>query len=1010
MMAIKDWTTQFPTNLDTNTQQPDLVNNEDLTRVSHVMAIRNALQEVEGIVGSDNLESSSLRKRVADLENSSGSPSVEEDITYYVDGYNGNDSNDGLTWETAKQTFAFLYSGSSSAIPRHVNAAITINVRNNVYQHATDKNLYLDKFYGSGSITITGEFTTEVSNITPTGWINTLSNPLYRTYVDASAASWTTDAFEGMFIRRVGLTAVYPIISNTATRLETVDAAITNEAHYFDILSVPKLVNALLSDPETPISNYSNRLIGLNDISIPITIEGLNAILPNMEFGTGFYGMLLYDIIEFHNCVFDSVYLERNFNSVRFLDCLLKDKKDNYSTPVTILWAAGPVFFDDTAIVCNTETGGFSSGIYIGQGTTSFIRMDDCRIEGADFGFYSELGFTILGLTTTCLFNNCETAISLENTQLNIGVYDSTGYFHFRNCTNGIILNSGKVVKESGTTLLGTSTTNEIVISTNPLLVKTFTQANAEERIYNASTGGTFVYVDPVTLDYFSNSDYNNSSSGLDAYTIQDAIDELAATTQYFEEGFEPNGFPEISETTVSFDNSLMRLTIAPTSSSFSYYCEGVKHTKSSSETVDITDTEGLWYFYYSGTNLIATQIFSTDILRKFAFVAVLYWDSVNNKQIYLGNERHGFIMDGMTHLHFHDVLGTQFISGLALSGIVADGDGSSDTHAQLGFDGGIIRDEDIQFNISGVSTPAQIPVFYKNGVSGDWRRQDANNFPVIRFGTGRLAYNQWTGSTWQQTQVVEGDAVLIHFFATNDTSQPVIAIQGQNTYTDIPLARIGSASEIANLVIDGLPFIEFVPLGTVIYQTSSAYTNTVKARVRTTDEGASYVDFREKDFPKVGSASEHGNLSGLLDDDHTQYALINGTRDFTGAIGGVSPVATTDFTTKAYVDGLAGTLAENTDVDMGVEVVDSFADTLGKAAFWDYVIYSNSGVNMRAGRMMSVWDASTDVIEYNEVATDDLGNTSDIVLSIDINSNNVRFISTASSDNWTIKVKRSII
>ena len=48
----------------------------------------------------------------------------------------------------------------------------------------------------------------------------------------------------------------------------------------------------------------------------------------------------------------------------------------------------------------------------------------------------------------------------------------------------------------------------------------------------------------------------------------------------------------------------------------------------------------------------------------------------------------------------------------------------------------------------------------------------------------------------------------------------------------------------------------------------------------------------------------DHGGLTGLSDDDHPQYSLVDGTRAFTGTVGGITPVATTDLTTKAYVDG----------------------------------------------------------------------------------------------------------
>ena len=47
----------------------------------------------------------------------------------------------------------------------------------------------------------------------------------------------------------------------------------------------------------------------------------------------------------------------------------------------------------------------------------------------------------------------------------------------------------------------------------------------------------------------------------------------------------------------------------------------------------------------------------------------------------------------------------------------------------------------------------------------------------------------------------------------------------------------------------------------------------------------------------------DHGTTSGLGDDDHPQYSLADGTRSFTGTVGGITPVSDVDLTTKLYVD-----------------------------------------------------------------------------------------------------------
>ena len=51
----------------------------------------------------------------------------------------------------------------------------------------------------------------------------------------------------------------------------------------------------------------------------------------------------------------------------------------------------------------------------------------------------------------------------------------------------------------------------------------------------------------------------------------------------------------------------------------------------------------------------------------------------------------------------------------------------------------------------------------------------------------------------------------------------------------------------------------------------------------------------------------DHGEIAGLGDDDHTIYSLADGTRAFTGVVGGISPTAHPHLATKEYVDDAIG-------------------------------------------------------------------------------------------------------
>ena len=55
------------------------------------------------------------------------------------------------------------------------------------------------------------------------------------------------------------------------------------------------------------------------------------------------------------------------------------------------------------------------------------------------------------------------------------------------------------------------------------------------------------------------------------------------------------------------------------------------------------------------------------------------------------------------------------------------------------------------------------------------------------------------------------------------------------------------------------------------------------------------------------GGVTDHGALTGLSDDDHTQYSLADGTRAFTGTVSGITPTSSAHLATKGYVDNTVG-------------------------------------------------------------------------------------------------------
>ena len=89
-----------------------------------------------------------------------------------------------------------------------------------------------------------------------------------------------------------------------------------------------------------------------------------------------------------------------------------------------------------------------------------------------------------------------------------------------------------------------------------------------------------------------------------------------------------------------------------------------------------------------------------------------------------------------------------------------------------------------------------------------------------------------------------------------------------------------------------------------------------------------------------------------------------------------------------------------NTDIDTGAEVVAQVSTTDYTAAFFDFVI--KKGTNVRSGTVYACHNGAN--VEFTETSTNDLGDTSDVTLNVDISGGNMRLLATVTSDDWSVK------
>jgi hypothetical protein len=363
----------------------------------------------------------------------------------------------------------------------------------------------------------------------------------------------------------------------------------------------------------------------------------------------------------------------------------------------------------------------------------------------------------------------------------------------------------------------------------------------------------------------------------------------------------EPTGFYDATETVISFVNATRTFSIAPVASSFTVYAKGVRHIKTVAESCTITNTEGNWYFYYDTTGTLqVTAIFPGNTLGV-AIVASVYWDATNSTAIMFCDERHGMIMDGMTHSYLHNTVGTRYASGLSAGDYTLAGSGTNDGDCTISLTNGVVYDEDIRFNIehgSGGTTQqflsgtvtgltgtpsskalAKIPLFYRLGATGDIRKITATNAPVIK-GANRAQFNKYATGTWSLAEPGAANYFAVWIGATNNINEPIVALLGQREDGTIVTAQTNNTPNA--MAFGDFPFREFKYLYRLIYQASNSYTNSFGGRLR------DVTDYREvSSLPGVATPSQdHGVLSGTTNSNsHPATAISTVTSAFDGVL-----------------------------------------------------------------------------------------------------------------------------
>ena len=229
----------------------------------------------------------------------------------------------------------------------------------------------------------------------------------------------------------------------------------------------------------------------------------------------------------------------------------------------------------------------------------------------------------------------------------------------------------------------------------------------------------------------------------------------------------------------------------------------------------------------------------------------------------------------------------------------------------------------------------------------------------------------------------------------------------------NVSVKQVTSASnqiqkrEISSDVFTGGPFL---PLAGGTMTGNTIHNDNVKSIYGTASDGLEiYHDGTDSIIADTGTGNLYirGAASMRLQGINQSNFLIasqggnvnlyyNNANKFDTTNTGVNVTGEIQLNTKALLSN-----QENTDIDSAAsEVVAQVSITDYTAAFFDFVV--KKGANVRSGTVYACHDGTN--VEFTETSTNDLGDTSDVTLSVDKTSTNLRLIATVTSDDWSVK------
>jgi hypothetical protein len=231
------------------------------------------------------------------------------------------------------------------------------------------------------------------------------------------------------------------------------------------------------------------------------------------------------------------------------------------------------------------------------------------------------------------------------------------------------------------------------------------------------------------------------------------------------------NGFVNRTDSTLGMSGSDFQIT---TAGSYDIWSNGNKFTKSTTQSVTITDDQALTFVYFDTSGVIQKSTSMWDLKSDNVPIATVYKDGSN---YIITDERHGFRRDRDWHEWAHDTIGARYESGFT----------GTFGNTSLSLTQGRVHDEDIDYDSGATKTDCQL--WYRNAGVTSMRLELGKTVPykdTVGDGSGILQYD----NAGTLTNVTVNRYINSWVYATNSPAYPIVVVVGQGEHVTLTGAQ----------------------------------------------------------------------------------------------------------------------------------------------------------------------------------------------------------------------------